>query len=58
MSDKSLHRKDFVMAAQADGFEFAQRVESLAELEEKLGAFVEFAGPAFLEVMIDQTMRR
>ncbi|MGF6806629.1 acetolactate synthase-1/2/3 large subunit [Paraburkholderia sp. Clong3] len=54
VSDKSLHRKDFVMAAQADGFEFAQRVESLAELEEKLRAFIEFAGPAFLEVMIDQ----
>ncbi|RZF27535.1 biosynthetic-type acetolactate synthase large subunit [Paraburkholderia sp. UYCP14C] len=54
VSDKSLHRKDFVMAAQADGFEFAQRVESLAELEGKLRAFVEFAGPAFLEVMIDQ----
>jgi acetolactate synthase-1/2/3 large subunit len=54
VSDKSLHRKDFVMAAQADGFEFAQRVESLAELEEKLTAFIEFAGPAFLEVMIDQ----
>ncbi|SIT43421.1 Acetolactate synthase large subunit [Paraburkholderia ribeironis] len=54
VSDKSLHRKDFVMAAQADGFEFAQRVESRAELEQKLRAFIEFAGPAFLEVMIDQ----
>ncbi len=28
--------------------------ESLAELEQKLRAFIEFAGPAFLEVMIDQ----
>jgi acetolactate synthase I/II/III large subunit len=53
VSDKSLHRKDFVMAAQADGFEFAQRVETLSELEVKLRAFVEFDGPAFLEVMID-----
>jgi acetolactate synthase-1/2/3 large subunit len=53
VSDKSLHRKDFVMAAQADGFEFAQRVETLSELEDKLRAFVEFDGPAFLEVMID-----
>ena len=53
VSDKSLHRKDFVMAAQADGFEFAQRVETLSELEDKLRAFVEFEGPAFLEVMID-----
>jgi len=54
VSDKSLHRKDFVMAAKADGFEFAQRVEKLNELEEKLRAFVEYEGPAFLEVMIDQ----
>ncbi|NVH76930.1 biosynthetic-type acetolactate synthase large subunit [Paraburkholderia sp. JPY432] len=54
VSDKSLHRKDFVMAAKADGFEFAQRVESIAELEGKLRAFVGFPGPAFLEVMIDQ----
>jgi acetolactate synthase-1/2/3 large subunit len=53
VSDKSLHRKDFVMAAQADGFEFAQRVDTLSELEDKLRAFVEFDGPAFLEVMID-----
>ncbi|MEM5313452.1 biosynthetic-type acetolactate synthase large subunit [Paraburkholderia sp. JHI869] len=54
VSDKSLHRKDFVMAARADGFEFAQRVEALGELEEKLRAFIAFDGPAFLEVMIDQ----
>ncbi|WP_321937402.1 biosynthetic-type acetolactate synthase large subunit [Paraburkholderia sp. J8-2] len=54
VSDKSLHRKDFVMAARADGFEFAQRVEVLGEVEEKLRAFIDFEGPAFLEVMIDQ----
>jgi acetolactate synthase I/II/III large subunit len=54
VSDKSLHRKDFVMAAQADGFEFASRVEAVSELEEKLKAFVEFDGPAFLEVMVDE----
>jgi acetolactate synthase I/II/III large subunit len=54
VSDKSLHRKDFVMAARADGFEFAQRVEAVSEVEEKLRAFVAFDGPAFLEVMIDQ----
>ena len=41
------------MAARADGFEFAQRVETLSELDDKLKDFVEFAGPAFLEVMID-----
>jgi acetolactate synthase-1/2/3 large subunit len=54
VSDKSLHRKDFVMAAKADGFEFASRVAAVGELEDKLRAFVEFDGPAFLEVMIDQ----
>ena len=54
VSDKSLHRKNFVMAAQADGFEFACRVDAVSELEDKLRAFVEFDGPAFLEVMIDQ----
>nr|WP_044043845.1 biosynthetic-type acetolactate synthase large subunit [Caballeronia insecticola] len=54
VSDKALHRKDFVLAAQADGFTFACRVETSRELEEKLKAFVEFDGPAFLEVMIDR----
>ncbi len=54
VSDKSLHRKDFVMAARADGFEFARRVEDVDKVEEALKAFVEFDGPAFLEVMIDQ----
>jgi acetolactate synthase-1/2/3 large subunit len=54
VSDKSLHRKNFVMAAQADGFEFACRVEAMSELEDKLKAFVAFDGPAFLEVMVDQ----
>jgi acetolactate synthase I/II/III large subunit len=53
VSDKSLHRKNFVMAAQADGFEFAHRVETAGELEPLLKAFVEFDGPALLEVMID-----
>ncbi|MBN3756161.1 biosynthetic-type acetolactate synthase large subunit [Paraburkholderia sp. Tr-20389] len=54
VSDKTLHRKDFVMAAQADGFGFACRVEAVSELDEKLRAFLDFDGPAFLEVMIDQ----
>jgi acetolactate synthase-1/2/3 large subunit len=54
VSDKSLHRKDFVLAAKADGFEFARRVENPAELEAVLREFVAFKGPAFLEVMIDQ----
>ncbi|MDR5782882.1 biosynthetic-type acetolactate synthase large subunit [Caballeronia sp. LZ065] len=54
VSDKALHRKDFVLAAQADGFGFACRVEREDKLEERLRAFVAFDGPAFLEVMIDE----
>lgn len=54
VSDKSLHRKDFLLAAKADGFEFARRVERPAELEAALREFVGFKGPAFLEVMIDE----
>lgn len=54
VSDKALHRKDFIQAAQADGFAFARRVEDTDTLEEALKAFVDFKGPAFLEVMIDE----
>jgi acetolactate synthase-1/2/3 large subunit len=52
-SDKSLHRKDFVKAAQADGFEFAQRIERKEDVERIVAEFVAFSGPAFLEVIID-----
>ena len=52
-SDKSLHKKDFVLAAQADGFAWAQRLERTEELETTIAAFLAFDGPAFLEVMID-----
>ncbi|HET8700889.1 MAG TPA: biosynthetic-type acetolactate synthase large subunit [Nitrococcus sp.] len=52
-SDKSLHRKDFVKAAESDGFEFARRVSEREELESALAAFIEFPKAAFLEVMID-----
>jgi acetolactate synthase-1/2/3 large subunit len=54
VSDKSLHRKDFVMAAQADGFAFARRVSDKAEVRAALREFIDFDGPAFLEVMVDQ----
>lgn len=53
-SDKSLHRKDFVKAAEADGFEFALRVEKKADVPAALKKFVEFKGPAFLEAVVDQ----
>ncbi|WP_426703141.1 biosynthetic-type acetolactate synthase large subunit [Rhodanobacter sp. Col0626] len=52
-SDKSLHKKDFVRAAQADGFEWARRLERSEELEATIADFLAFDGPAFLEVMID-----
>ncbi len=52
-SDKSLHRKDFVRAAEADGFEFAKRLDRKEHLERIIGEFMRFPGPAFLEVIID-----
>jgi len=52
-SDKSLHKKDFVLAAQADGFAWARRLERNEDLESTIAAFLGFDGPAFLEVMID-----
>ncbi|WP_440996983.1 biosynthetic-type acetolactate synthase large subunit [Arhodomonas sp. SL1] len=52
-SDKSLHRKDFVKAAESDGFAFARRITDKSELADALEAFVSFAGPAFLEVVVD-----
>ncbi len=52
-SDKSLHKKDFIRAAQADGFGFAQRIEKPADVEPVIRDFMAHAGPAFLEVIID-----
>jgi acetolactate synthase I/II/III large subunit len=52
-SDKSLHKKDFVKAAQADGFRYAVRLEHKADVPRVVAEFLAFAGPAFLEVMID-----
>jgi acetolactate synthase-1/2/3 large subunit len=52
-TDKSLHRKDFVKAAQADGFKYAVRLDQKADVERVIREFVEFDGPAFLEVIID-----
>jgi acetolactate synthase-1/2/3 large subunit len=52
-SDKSLHRKDFIKAAEADGFKFAKRLDRNADLQTTIKAFMEFDGPAFLEVIID-----
>ena len=52
-SDKSLHKKDFIRAAQADGFRYAVRLEHKADVPRVIAEFVAFKGPAFLEVMID-----
>ena len=52
-SDKSLHKKDFIKAAQADGFPFAARLERKADVPRVVGEFIGFKGPAFLEVIID-----
>jgi acetolactate synthase-1/2/3 large subunit len=52
-SDKSLHRKDFVKAAEADGFGFARKLDDKADLPAVIEEFMSFPGPAFLEVIID-----
>ncbi len=54
-SDKALHKKDFVKAVEADGFGFARRVTAIPEVRPQLEQFVAFPGPAFLEVMVDQS---
>jgi acetolactate synthase-1/2/3 large subunit len=52
-SDKSLHRKDFVKAAEADGFGFARKLDDKADLPAVIEEFMSYPGPAFLEVIID-----
>src|SRR5262249_53968349 len=51
-SDKTLHKKDFIKAAEADGFGFAKPATDPAAGPALLGAVVGFAGPAFPEVMV------
>jgi acetolactate synthase I/II/III large subunit len=52
-SDKSLHTKDFVKAALADGFKYAERLDKKADVPRVIDEFIRFKGAAFLEVMID-----
>ena len=52
-SDKSLHRKNFVKTAEADGFEFARRLDRKEDLAAAIEEFINFSGPAFIEVIID-----
>jgi acetolactate synthase-1/2/3 large subunit len=53
-SDRSLHKKDFVKAAQADGFRYAARLDRKEDVPRVIREFIEFPGPAFLEVVIDR----
>jgi acetolactate synthase-1/2/3 large subunit len=53
-SDKSLHKKDFVKAAEADGFEFAVRLDKKEDMNRVISDWLSFEGPAFLEVIIDK----
>jgi acetolactate synthase-1/2/3 large subunit len=53
-SDKSLHKKDFVKAAQADGYQFAKRLERKQDVPAIVAEFLAFRGPAFLEAIIDR----
>ena len=53
-SDKSLRRKDFVKAAEADGFEFARHLDQKEDMKDMIKAWLDFPGPAFLEVIIDR----
>ena len=53
-SDKSLHHKDFVKAAEADGYKFAKRLDKKDDIKSVIREFMEFEGPAFLEVIIDR----
>ena len=52
-SDKSLRKKDFVKAAQADGFRYAKRLDKNKDVAGVLAEFLSYDGPAFLEVIID-----
>ena len=53
-SDRSLHKKDFIKAAQADGFRYAVRLDRKEDVPRVIEEFINFEGPAFLEVIIDR----
>jgi acetolactate synthase-1/2/3 large subunit len=52
-SDKSLRKKDFIRAAEADGFGYAKRLDRKDDVPHVLEEFLSYPGPAFLEVIID-----
>jgi len=53
-SDKSLRSKDFIKTAEADGFKFAVRLDKKDDMKRVIREWLEFPGPAFLEVIIDR----
>jgi len=53
-SDKSLRSKDFIKTAEADGFQYAQRLENKQDMQRVIAEWLAFPGPAFLEVVIDR----
>jgi acetolactate synthase I/II/III large subunit len=52
-SEKTLHTKDFIKAAQADGYKYAVRLDKKADVPRVIEEFLAFDGAAFLEVIID-----
>jgi len=52
-SEKTLHTKDFIKAAQADGYKYAVRLDKKADVPRVIAEFLAFKGAAFLEVIID-----
>jgi acetolactate synthase-1/2/3 large subunit len=52
-SEKTLHTKDFIKAAQADGFKYAVRLDQKSDVPRVIAEFLAFKGAAFLEVIID-----
>ncbi|HEX6637518.1 MAG TPA: biosynthetic-type acetolactate synthase large subunit [Steroidobacteraceae bacterium] len=52
-SEKTLHTKDFIKAAMADGYKYAVRLDRKADVPRVIAEFLAFKGAAFLEVIID-----
>ncbi|MEQ1855101.1 MAG: biosynthetic-type acetolactate synthase large subunit [Longimicrobiales bacterium] len=52
-SDKSLRKKDFVKAAESDGFAYAKKLDRKEDVPRVVEEFLAADGPAFLDVIID-----
>jgi acetolactate synthase-1/2/3 large subunit len=49
-----LRSKDFIKTAEADGFKYAVRLDRKQDMQRVIREWLEFPGPAFLEVIIDR----